>query len=77
MPARRSGGGPYSLIPGDLGQLVERVRSEVVLVLLDRLEPGGGDVVDGGPEADGLGDRLRAGLELRRHLAPRRLLGRD
>ena len=46
-----------------------------MLVLLDRLEPGSRDVVDGGREPHRLGDRLRARLELRRHLAPRRLLG--
>ena len=63
------------LDPRNVGQLLQRVHGEVVLVLLDRLEPGCGDVVDGGREPHRLGDRLRARLELRRHLAPGRLLG--
>jgi len=36
-----------------------------MLVLLDRVEADLADVVDRGPEAHGLGDRLRSGFELR------------
>src|SRR5439155_4329305 len=50
---------------------------QLVLVLLDRVEPDFADVLDSGPEADGLGNRLRPGLELRRHLPPARVLEPD
>ena len=62
---------------GDLRQPLERVGGELVLVLLDRVEPDLGDVVQRRGEADSLGDRLRSGLELVRQLPPGRLLDLD
>src|SRR6266516_2268969 len=46
-------------------------------VLLDRFEPGLVDVVHCGAEPNRFGDRLRAGFELRRQLAPGRPLELD
>ena len=77
IPARRSAGGPYSLMSGTSARRLERVHGELVLVPLDRLEPDLVDVVDRRAEPDRLGDRLRARLVLRGHLAPGRLLERD
>ena len=57
IPARRSAGGPYGGHPGELGEPVERVGGELVLVLLDRLEPDSLEVVDRRAEPDRLGDR--------------------
>src|SRR5918994_4259771 len=48
-----------------------------MLVNLDRLEPGLDQVVDGSTEADGLGDRGRAGLELVGQLVPGRAVELD
>ena len=48
-----------------------------MLVRLDRVEPDRLEVVDRGAEPDRLGDRRGARLELRRQLAPRRLLVAD
>ena len=50
--------------PRELVERGHRLLDERVLVALDRLEPDGGDVVDRGAEADRLGDRGRARLEL-------------
>ena len=77
IPARFSGGGPYSVIPGTSTMPLQRVLGQLVLPLLDRLQPGRLEVVHRRAEADRLGDRLRPGLELRRHVAPGRLLERD
>ena len=65
------------MIPGIVGELLERVGGERVLVGLDRLEPDRLQVVDRGAEPDRLGDRGGARLELRRQLAPGRLLVAD
>ena len=77
IPARLAGGGPQVRDARDLGELVERVGDELVLVLLDRLEPDLLEVVDRGAEADGLRHRRGARLELVRQLAPRRLVLAD
>ena len=50
---------------------VERVAGERALVRADRVHAERLEVVDGGAEPDGLGDRRRAGLELPRHLVGR------
>ena len=60
----------------DLAELLERVPGEGVLVGLDRLEPDGLEIVDGGAEPDGLRHRRGAGLELRAAARPRSSRGR-
>src|SRR5581483_5549392 len=62
---------------GNVGKRLESVGREPMLVRLDRLEPDRIEVVDRRSEADGLGDWRGPGLELRRKLAPRRLLVAD
>ena len=59
---------------GDLGEPLERVGGQLALVCADALHAERGEVVDGGAEPDGLGDRRRAGLELPRQLVPGRAL---
>ena len=59
-------------MPGISLDPAERVRRELVLVRLDRVEADGVQVVDRRAEADRLGHRRRARLELVRQLAPRR-----
>ena len=54
-----------------LGERAQGVGGERDLVLADRVHAEAVEVVDGGAEPDGLGDRRRAGLEL-----PRELVGR-
>ena len=61
----------------DLGELAERVLRELVLVLRDLVQADRLEVVDRRAEADRLGDRRRARLELVRQLAPRRLVRAD
>ena len=51
-----------------LGERVERVAREPHLVVAHRGHAERGHVVDGGAEADRLGDRLRARFELPRHV---------
>ena len=68
---------PEDADAGDLREPVHRLHDELVLVLLDRLEPDRGDVVDRDPEAVRLGDRGRARLELVRQLVPARPVERD
>src|SRR5436190_23569007 len=60
---------------GNLPEPLQRVRGELLLVVLDRLEPDRVQVVDRRAEPDGLGDRRGSRLELVRHVAPGGLLG--
>ena len=62
-------------MPRYVRELLESVGGEVVLVLLDRLQAGSVEVVDGSAEADRLGHRCRAGLELVGQVAPGRPVG--
>ncbi len=59
-PAGDGVGGPMTRTPVDLGQPVERVAGEPVLVGGDRVHADRGEVVDRGTEPDGLrGHRAR------------------
>jgi hypothetical protein len=73
-PGATVGGGPYVLTQGSSARRSSAYAAQLVLVLLDRVEPDLADVVDRGAEADCFCDRLRARLELGRHLAPARVL---
>src|SRR3954469_9144127 len=53
-PGSPVGRGAVGLHPRQLGQLLEAVGGELVLVLLDRFQADLADVVDCGPEADRL-----------------------
>jgi hypothetical protein len=64
---------PEDVHSRQLGQALERVGGEGVLVLLDCLHADLGQVVDRGAHPDRLADRGRAGLELVRKLVPGRL----
>ena len=59
------------------GERVERVAGQRLLVRADRVEADRGEVVDGGPEADRLGDRRGAGLELPGHVVGREAVDVD
>ena len=61
-----------SVVGEAVAQRVERVAGEPHLVVAHRVHAERVEVVDGGAEADRLGDRLRAGLEL-----PRDVVGRE
>jgi hypothetical protein len=63
-PGASLGGWAVERDAGDLRQPAERVRRELVLVRLDCLEAHALQVVDRGAEADRLGHRRGAGLEL-------------
>src|SRR5712691_6141290 len=63
--------------PRQLGEALERVGGEGVLVRLDRLDADLGQVVDRGAHADRFGDWGRAGLELVWELVPGRLFDGD
>ena len=56
--------------PGHLGERVERVRGDRLLVGADRLDPERVEPVDGGAEPDRLGDLRGARLELPRQVRP-------
>src|SRR5918994_3814406 len=62
------------LDPGHVAEALERVGDQVVLVLLDRVEPDPVQVVDRRAEPDGFGDRRRPCLELVWEVAPGGLL---
>ena len=69
--------GSVDVDPGDVPEALHRVAGELDLVLPDRLHADGIEVVDGGPQGDGLGERWRAGLELVGNLVPRRVVDPD
>ena len=54
--------------PLDVAQRLVGVLGDLALVRPDRVHAEAAQVVDGGAQADDLGDRLRAGLELPRQV---------
>ena len=69
-PRRSASGGPTTRSPGTSASALEHVRGQRALVRAHALHAELRQVVDGRAQADRLGDRRRAGLELVRQLVP-------